>query len=224
MPRKNPKQQCIHFCMNGRRNLEKKACGFQWKHWLEKAWGRGAINVMKVRRNRARGSLIFYAKESLKSKQITAPAALMESVGIHLCGTQNLCRSKSRASQGEHRAGSIPLTAPPGQQHWLKCAETHQVKEAAGTGKTTLLDYFNYSHPSWANVTGEHEAELNYLGSLCGCWLSAREEIASLAWCQTISRVMFKNLVLEVLLCNRGHEAHRSLSQWASLQILHSHA
>lgn len=33
-----------------------------------------------------------------------------------------------------------------------------------------------------------------------------------------------KNLGLEVLLCNSGHEVHRSLSQWSSLRIDRSHA
>lgn len=46
--------------------------------------------VMKVRRSCARGSLILSAKESLKSNQITAQAALMGSVRVHLCGTRNL--------------------------------------------------------------------------------------------------------------------------------------
>lgn len=179
---------------------------------------------MKVRWNCARGSLILYAKESLKSNQITALAALMESVRIHLCGTQNRTDRNPGPQQGEYIAGSISLTAQSGQQHWLQRVETDEVKEAARAEKSTLLYYFSYPHPNWASVTGEHEAELKYLGSSCGCWLSAREEVASLAWCQTISRFMFKNLFLEVLLCKSGHEVHRSLSQQASLQIHHSHS
>lgn len=67
---------------------------------------------MKVRWNCARGSLILYAKESLKSNQITALAALMESVQIHLCGTQNLYRSKPGASAGRIQCWVYIIDSP----------------------------------------------------------------------------------------------------------------
>jgi len=50
---------------------------------------------MKAGRNCANGSLVLYAKESLKSNQINALAALMEPVLVHPCGTPNLYGLKS---------------------------------------------------------------------------------------------------------------------------------
>lgn len=87
-----------------------------WRNFREEVESTGQY-VMKVRWNCARGSLILYAKESLKSNQITALAALMESVRIHLCGTQNRTDRNPGPQQGEYSAGSISLTAQSGQQH-----------------------------------------------------------------------------------------------------------
>lgn len=217
MPRKNSNQQngvlqMVEGIQKRRRMTSSESTG--WRNFGEGVWPTGQY-VMKVRRN--------CAKKSLKSNQFTTQDALMASVWVHLCGTQNLHGLKSRASATRTLCWIYIIDSPMGQQHWLQCAETGQVKAAARAEKITLLDYFNYPHPNWANVTGQHEAELKYLGSFCGCWLSAQEEVVSLAWCETISRVMFKNLILKVLLCNHGHEVHRSLSQWASLQIPDRH-
>lgn len=87
--------------------------------------------------------------------------------------------------------------------------------------KYNFIGLIQLPHPYWANDTGEHEGELKCLGSLCDCWLSAQEEIAFLTWCQDMFRIRFRNLILEVFLCNSGHEVHRSLSQWGSLHTHH---
>lgn len=56
--------------------------------------------IMKVSRNCASGSLVQYAKESLKSNQISALVALMKYVCVHPCGTPNLYGLKAGASAG----------------------------------------------------------------------------------------------------------------------------
>lgn len=79
-----------------------------------------------------------------------------KSVGIKIQGGRTQCWVCITDSP----AGTAALTA---------IGRDRSAKEAARAEKTASLDYFNYPHPSWAKVTGEHEAELKCLGSLCDC-------------------------------------------------------
>lgn len=67
---------------------------------------------MSVARNCASGSLVLYAKETLKSNQMNALAASMESVWVHLHGTPNLYGLKSGASAGRMQCWVYIIDGP----------------------------------------------------------------------------------------------------------------
>lgn len=114
MPRKNPKQQygilqMVEGIQKRRHVASSESTG--WRNLGEGVQPTGQY-VMKVRRSCARGSLMLYTKKSLKSNQITAQGALMESVWVHLCGTWNLHGSKPRAS-AVRRQSWVSITDSP---------------------------------------------------------------------------------------------------------------
>lgn len=72
---------------------------------------------MKDEVNCASGKLLLYANESLEPNQINTLPASVESVCIHLRGTQNQYGLKSEALIREYSTGSIVLMAQSGWQH-----------------------------------------------------------------------------------------------------------
>lgn len=80
----------------------------------------------------------------------------MESVQVHLCGTRNLYRSKSRASAGRTHCWVYIIDSPI-----RTAALTAVCSDTSGQGgskgrKNNFIGLLQLPPPNWANVTAEH--------------------------------------------------------------------